>query len=229
VPSENRWEVPVSYAPTGSFTEAGDDRAGAIVFGEGLVEYEALPDESGRISRLGFTLLRCVGYLSREDLAMRPSGHAGPGLATPGAQCLGHHQFRLAFEPRAGRPANAYLFERAASFVAPPHVVPAIGAGGSLPSADTFLTLERRHGAVVLSACHHSEDEDALLVRLFNPDDTSASVRISTRRPLKKAHAVNFLEKPLAELPVRDGGVELESNPHRIITIRLAPAPAAKR
>jgi mannosylglycerate hydrolase len=229
VPADNRWEVPVSYAPTGSFTEAGDDRAGAIVFGEGLVEYEVLPDESGRTSHLGFTLLRCVGYLSREDLVMRPSGHAGPGLATPGAQCLGHHEFRLAFEPRTSPPSNRDLFERAASFVAPPHVVSAIGAGGSLPSIDTFLTIEPRQGAVVLSACHRSEDEDALLLRVFNPEASPASVRISTRRAMKKAFAVNFLEKKLAELPVRDSGVDIEGNPYRILTIRLAPERSSRK
>ena len=39
---------------------------------------------------LGLTLLRCVGWLSRDDLSTRYK-HAGPGLETPGAQCLGLH------------------------------------------------------------------------------------------------------------------------------------------
>ena len=153
VPSEVRNEVPVSYAPTISFTEAGGERSGAIVFGEGLMEYEALPADNGGGARLGLTLLRCVGYLSREDLVTRPSGHAGPGLPTPGAQCLGVHHFRAAFEPRADPPAASALFGRAASFVSPPHVVPAIGAGGALAPADTFFKLESVRGGAVLSDC----------------------------------------------------------------------------
>jgi hypothetical protein len=54
------------------------------------------------------TLIRAVGDLSRNDLATRPSGHAGPPVATPAAQCLGLQRFELAFEPHGPRrsPAN---------------------------------------------------------------------------------------------------------------------------
>ncbi len=146
VPAQVRMEVPVSYGPTASFTEAGTDQRGAVVFGEGLMEYEATLAGDGHGSRLGLTLLRCVGYLSREDLTMRPSGHAGPGLATPGAQCLGHHQFRLGFEPRQGPPSGATLFAKAASFMVPPHVVPAVGPGGTLAPVETFVKLDAMGG-----------------------------------------------------------------------------------
>ena len=215
-PAVSRWEVPVSYGPTGSFTEAGDDQAGAIVFGEGLVEYEALPDEQGRISRLGLTLLRAVGYLSRSDLVLRPSGHAGPGLATPGAQCLGRYEYRLAFEPRAEPPSNAALFERAASFVAPVHVVPAGGAGGTLPLTMSFLTMRSTSGAVVLSACHKSKDGDAVLIRVFNPDDEPATAawRRAAAGPDVR-DVVDFLERPQRELAVSDGAVTIEAGPIR--------------
>ena len=40
------------------------------------------------------TLIRAVGDLSRNDLATRPSGHAGPPVATPAAQCLGVQPLR---------------------------------------------------------------------------------------------------------------------------------------
>ena len=222
VPPTSRWEVPVSYGPTGSFTEAGDDRAGAIIFGDGLVEYEAQPDEHGRVSRLGLTLLRAVGYLSRNDLTLRPSGHAGPGLATPGAQCIGRHEFRLAFEPRAEPPSNATLFERAASFVAPVHVVPALGAGGPLAPNGTFLTLDTNGSGVVLSACHTSEDKDNLIVRVFNPDSEAASARVTARQQIRRAFAVDFLERPQQELSVEGGILTIPVPAHRIVTLQLS-------
>ena len=216
VPAASRWEVPVSYGPTGSFTEAGDDRVGAVVFGEGLVEYEALPDESGRVSRIGLTLIRAVGYLSRNDLALRPSGHAGPGLATPGAQCLGPATFRLAFEPRGEPPVNAALFARAASFVAPVHVVAAAGSGGALPAAGSFLTIRPAAGAVVLSACHKAADDDAIVVRVFNPDETPARIDVSMRDDAKRAELVDFLERPVESVNVDYGGATIDVGPHRI-------------
>jgi alpha-mannosidase len=221
VPTEIRNEVPVSYAPTISFTEAGGERSGAIVFGEGLMEYEALPGDNGTGPRLGLTLLRCVGYLSREDLVTRPSGHAGPGLATPGAQCPGVHRFRTAFEPRAGAPEASALFTRAGAFVAPPHVVPAVGTGGTLPSTGSFATVEMPRGAAVLSACQRATDRDSLLVRMFNPDQRPATVRLGVRGHIAHAFRVDFLENRLEELVVRNGVVDVPIGPHQIATIEL--------
>jgi alpha-mannosidase len=222
VPPASRWEVPVSYGPTGAFTEAGDDRSGAVLFGDGLVEYEAVPDADGHVSRLGLTLIRAVGYLSRSDLALRPSGHAGPGLATPGAQCLGPSSFRLAFEPRAARPSNAALFARAASFVAPPHVIAGGGSGATLPPTASFLTIRASSGAVVLSACHKAAEDDAILVRVFNPDDTPATIEISTRERIGQAQLVDFLERRQQPLPVVDGRVTIDVGPGRIVTTQLS-------
>jgi alpha-mannosidase len=220
VPEDVRVERPVNYGPTGSFTEAGSDEAGAIVFGEGLMEYEAYTNAGP--ARLGLTLLRCVGYLSREDLVTRPSGHAGPGLATPGAQCLGRHEFRAAFEPRQKPPTNAGLFACASSFVAPPQVVAASGAGGALVASGRFLAIDAAEGAVVLSACHRSEEGEHVQLRVFNPDPTPATMRVSLRGRLQSASRVDFLERPMEDLAVQDGAASVIVNGHGIATVVLA-------
>jgi len=221
VPVDVRNEVPVSYAPTISFTEAGGERAGAIVFGDGLMEYEVVQGDEGSQARLGLTLLRCVGFLSREDLVMRPSGHAGPGLPTPGAQCQGIHEFRAAFEPRGEAPRASALFARAASFVAPPRTVTGCGPGGTGPLTDTFVRLDTPRGAVVLSACQRAHDRESLVVRLFNPDDNPATVRLTRRAPIQEAFRLDFLESRLEDVPVRDGVAEMTVGPHRVATIEL--------
>ena len=56
----------------------------------GPFEYELLDD-----GHIAITLLRSVGWLSRDDLSNRP-GHAGPGIATPGGQLIGDHHLELA-------------------------------------------------------------------------------------------------------------------------------------
>jgi alpha-mannosidase len=218
-PEQVKMEVPVSYGPTGAFTEGGSGNAGAILFGEGLSEYEAVTDDDGRVSKLALTLLRCVGYLSREDLVMRPSGHAGPGLATPGAQCLGRHEFRVAFEPRGKTPSNGALFRRASSFIAPPLVVTAVGSGGRQPSQDTFLQIDAQQGDVVLSACHRAEDHDGILVRMFNADATPAAVRVALQKPVKTAAAVDFLERERDTLEIENGAVRAAVPPYGIVTL----------
>jgi alpha-mannosidase len=214
-PAEVRVEVPVSYGPTGGFTEAGGDTAGAIVFGEGLVEYEAYTDAPP--ARLALTLLRCVGFLSRDDLAMRPSGHAGPGLPTPGAQCLGRHQFRLGFEPRAKRPPASGLFARAGAFVAPPLVVPAVGGSGTLPPFDAFLAID---GRAVLSACHRAHDGDGTILRLFNPDATPTQMRVMRHGHGAEVIRVDFLERPRDGVAGRAAST-VEIAPHQIATFRM--------
>ena len=152
---------------------------------------------------------------------MRPSGHAGPGLPTPGAQCIGTHGFRIAFEPRAEPPAASALFGRAASFVAPPHVVPASGAGGSLPMTDAFVRFDRPRGAVVLSACGRAVERESLLLRVFNPDETPATVRLGMRGPIRQAFRVDLLENRIAELAVRNGVIDVPVGPHQIATVEF--------
>ena len=67
--------------------------AGSLgVAGRGLPEYEALAGANGQTNAIALTLLRCVGWLSRDDLTTRP-GHAGPALPVEDAQCLGEHHF----------------------------------------------------------------------------------------------------------------------------------------
>jgi mannosylglycerate hydrolase len=223
-PTAVRVEMPVSYAPTISFTEAGDATCGAIVFGEGLMEYEALTSDGTTGARLALTLLRAVGDLSRDDLVMRPSGHAGPGLPTPGAQCLGRHEFRLAFEPRGAPPPPSTLFARAAAFIAPPRMVPAMGArgAGGIPPTDSWLRLAHLRGHAVFSAVKRADDRNGLVVRLFNPDDTEATVRLRSSRSAAKAFLLNLLEERQEEVPVREGAVEMSLGPHRIATLEIA-------
>ncbi|HEX2185822.1 MAG TPA: hypothetical protein VHN78_09995, partial [Chloroflexota bacterium] len=73
------------------------DGSGLAVLARGLYEAAVRRPEDGGVD-LAPTLLRGVGWLSRDDLATRP-GHAGPPLPTPDAQCLGSHQWELALLP----------------------------------------------------------------------------------------------------------------------------------
>src|SRR5205085_5765051 len=62
-------EQEVSYHPHRAFVDVSDERGGLAILNRGLPEYEAEAAEDG--VWLGLTLLRCVGWLSRDDLATR--------------------------------------------------------------------------------------------------------------------------------------------------------------
>src|SRR4029453_16857603 len=84
-------EPPIPTQHTRGVVVAGS----AGVAGRGLPEYEALAGADGLTNAIALTLLRCVGWLSRDDLTTR-SGHAGPALPVEDAQCLGEHHFQYA-------------------------------------------------------------------------------------------------------------------------------------
>jgi alpha-mannosidase len=79
-------ERPALTAAQRAFTAIEQDGRGLLIAARGLPEYEHIRSDSE--STLALTLLRAVGWLSRDDLDCRP-GHAGPARATPGAQGIG--------------------------------------------------------------------------------------------------------------------------------------------
>jgi alpha-mannosidase len=107
---------------------------GTAVFHEGVVEYEVV---QGRA--LAVTLLRCVGILSAERLAVRPWA-AGPQTPTPEAQQVGETAFALGAWPGAPAGDRAALLAGWERFGLPLAEAPAAG-GGSLPRAASLLDL----------------------------------------------------------------------------------------
>ena len=242
VPDTIRNESPVSSMPMISMVDAGDAECGATVIGKGLMEYEIVSDprhnaepaehadqtssrSAGSALIVGpciaVTLIRAVGDLSRNDLATRPSGHAGPPVATPGAQCLGIQRFELAFEPHGPAPLAGELMASARAQNIPPRVTTARRPGGDGPLARSFFRLDRRAGEVVLSALKQAEDRSSTILRLFNPGDQDAAVVLSADRSIGQAFAVNFLEERQAAMPIENGGVELRLKGKQIQTIEL--------
>jgi alpha-mannosidase/mannosylglycerate hydrolase len=170
---------------------------------------------------IAVTLIRAVGDLSRNDLATRPSGHAGPPVATPAAQCLGLQRFELAFEPRAAAPLAGELIASARAHNIPPRVAIARVRGGTGPLTRSFLRVDRRAGDVVLSALKQAEDRSSTIVRLFNPGDRDADAVISVDAPIAQAFAVNFLEERQQPLTIGNGAIQLRLAPKQIQTIEL--------
>ncbi|GAB4312696.1 MAG: alpha-mannosidase [Promethearchaeota archaeon] len=197
LPDDANWSQPAQ--PTnhqGNFVDVTGERFGLSVLNRGLPEYEARVDEDGRVTLL-VTLLRCVGWLSRGDLTSRP-GNAGPDLATPGAQCLGKHEFHVSLRPHAPEEAEADLHRAALEFAAPPLVVvpgslrsrmrardkvffsgvaaftaPPAPCSDTLPEEFSFLEVEGRD--LVLTAVKRADDGTGLIVRVVNYSDQNAT------------------------------------------------------
>jgi alpha-mannosidase len=217
LPATIRNESPVSSMPMTSMVDAGDSETGATVIGKGLMEYEITDGEPA----IAMTLIRAVGDLSRNDLVTRPSGHAGPPVATPGAQCQGVQRFELAFEPHGPAPLATELLGSARAQNIRPIVTTARRPGGAGPLTRSYLRIDRRAGDVVLSALKRAEDRSSTIVRVFNPNDQAVSLVLRRDVPIAQAFAVNFLEERQEALAVENGGVNLSVAPKRIQTIEI--------
>jgi mannosylglycerate hydrolase len=221
VPAAIKNESPVSSAPMISVVDAGDDATGASVIARGLMEYEI----AGEPPAIALTLLRAVGDLSRNDLATRPSGHAGPPVATPAAQCLGRHRFEMAFEPHGPAPAPGALLASARAHNIPPRVAIARRAAATAPLTRSFLRIYPGDGDLVLSALKQAEDRGSIMVRLFNPGDEDAYATLNMETPVHEAFAVNFLEEHHGRMALEDGAIAVRLTPHQIQTIEIVREP----
>lgn len=200
VNTEDWIEQPVPTHPQKTFVDIHDDKIGLMVINRGLPEYEALWDEDGQVT-IALTLLRCVGWLSRDDFPCR-KGHAGPGLETPEAQCMGEHIFEYALVPHAGAWQN--VFGQAHAFNVPLRAVRTENHTGSLPPEQSLLILEG--DGLVLSAVKAAEAGDGLIIRFYNIMDEPVTARLRLSVPAKAAMLVNLAEEELEPLHLDNTG-----------------------
>lgn len=211
-------EHPTGSSHMGEFVDISDGVSGLMIAGRGLPEYEVVLLEEGPCIQL--TLLRAVGWLSRDDLGTR-QGAAGPFLPTPGAQLLGSHTFDYAVIPHPDDWRRAA--EQARWFTRPMLAQWTGSHPGAIPPETSFLRLSPAD--LVLSAVKptHSQGSD-IIVRLFNPTEEPLTGQLTSLFPLASAQATQLDEREGVALPLEDGSrVPLSVAPHQIVTLRLRP------
>lgn len=171
---------------------------GLMVSNVGLPEAEAVQSEDGTWA-LAITLVRAVGWLSRDDLRTRGGG-AGPHFPTPDAQCQGEQRFAYAFAPYRDHWMSAQPHAYAA--VTP---VRTMGFGGEqavlagdrkLPTAWLSLGDDR----LVVSAVKRAEAGDGVIVRLYNPTERAIETSLTIGLPHRGIALANMAEEAIREL-----------------------------
>jgi alpha-mannosidase len=190
---------------------------GLAVIADGLPEVAPHQTADG-VAVLQLTLLRCVGWLSRDDFPTRRQTNAGPTLATPDAQCLGSHEFRYALAPLAG--GDDRLRWRAREFLNPPLCRQGVLAG----ARDGGSLLEIDNPAVAVSALRVHPRRDTLVVRLWNQTAAAQRARLVTGQPLAAVWSLDLLDErqqPLVSSMVSAREATVDLAPHRIVTVEL--------
>ncbi|TMC45986.1 MAG: hypothetical protein E6J25_01185 [Chloroflexi bacterium] len=202
-------EVELPTFPMWSFVDVSDGRAGVALIADGLHEYEVLP---GPPQELTLTLLRSVGWLSRDDLVTR-TGHAGPAIETPGAQVPGRHRFRFSLFFHAGGWEEAGVWRAAESVRLP--LVP--GRGAAAGTAPPVIELDP--DSIQMTALVPRPGGYEL--RFLNASAASRDARV--RLQPQPAHvAVITLGGDVREPLLPNGGVYSRPvRPWEIVTLRV--------
>ncbi len=214
-PNGKGWiEQPSNTHPQKSFMAVETNGAGIAIFNRGLPEYEVTEDGTAFL-----TLLRGVGWLSRDDLATR-RGHAGPAYETPDAQCLGRQRFEFGLYTYTGTWEQARVWREAHAFSAPLIGTRLIEAGrGKLPSECSLLTVDSAD--IALSCVKRAEDGTGIIIRVYNPTSHPTAGAIRPAWKIIRAESVGLDEAGTEEIAISPSGVPVALASGEIKTIKL--------
>lgn len=209
-------EVASRQHPMGDWVSVDAAGRGLTIATRGLPEYEVLEDGTGTVA---VTLLRAVGWLSRDDTLQR-SGGAGPGQPTPDAQCLGPNRVAYAIVPHASDWLTAEAYRTASGYLHPLYGTVTDHHAGSRPGTQGLIHLTAGH-TFEFSACKKADHTDSLILRFWNVAGRPTATRLSATVPLGAASLVDLREEWVRDLPVMDNGIDLQAGPHEIVTVAL--------
>ncbi|MGC1397375.1 glycoside hydrolase family 38 C-terminal domain-containing protein, partial [Candidatus Binatus sp.] len=216
-PSEPRGTEDIyPTVPHRTFTAVeGADFSAALV-SRGILEVEARPESAG--STILLTLLRCVGWLSRSDLATRRGG-AGPELTTPDAQEPGAHRFEFAVATFRGSYLDGGLIQRVEAYTSPPRVF----VGRRDDSASAVSLLSCNNSQVIFSTARPLARAGSYKVRAYSASPTPEGARFAFAAS-GSARIVDLAGRSVKRAGLkrsRDGSITLELKPFEIVTFEV--------
>jgi len=212
--STEKWvEQPHPETHQGAFTDISNGKIGLIIANRGLPEVEAL--NNGEYTEISLTLLRAVGWLSRDDMPVR-QGHAGPGIETPGGQVQGKSVFGYSIIPHAGGWSEAC--QQAYAFQTELRAIETEIHPGEIPAQGSFVSSSPE--SFNISAIKAAENGKGWLVRGYNISSDTIQLGLKPLHRFPHAALVNLAEEELSQLPVaNDGSVTISAAGYKIISV----------
>jgi alpha-mannosidase len=190
----NSWEAAKFEVPALRWADLGDGQHGLSLINESKYGYDA----KGNVLRL--SLLR------------------SPTWPDPEAD-RGHHQFSYSLYPHSGDWKQALTVRRGYEFNYPLRAFQVESHEGSLPPQHSFVVVAGDN--VVLTALKKTEDNDALLIRLYEWAGKTADVQITLPKGASSASLTNLMEKSESakRLSVTKHQVTVPVHPYEIVSV----------
>jgi mannosylglycerate hydrolase len=206
--------------PHRTFTAVEGAEFSAALASRGILEVEARPEPEGATTIL-LTLLRCVGWLSRSDLATRRGG-AGPELETPDAQELGAHRFEFAVATFRGSYLESGILQCVEAYTSPPRI---FSGRRDDRDAGSALLLSCNNSRVIFSTARPLARANSYKVRVYSASPTTEIARF-TFSASGRARLVDLAGRPVKRAGLkrsRDGAITLELKPFELVTFEVHP------
>ena len=130
----------------------------------------------------------------------------------------GDHHFTYALMPHGGDFRVAGVIAAAEDLNAPLRIV-----SGSFAGAERRSLVEVDALQVIVETIKRAEDSDAVIVRLYEAWGGSCHAQVRTTLTASRAYLCDLLERNVEEVTIREGVVELDLTPFKILTLKLEP------
>ncbi|MEZ8360611.1 mannosylglycerate hydrolase [Vibrio splendidus] len=211
---EEKWkEAPVPVYQLMNFAALENGNAGMAIMSNGLREFEVIASQGDENrDTFALTLFRGIGVLGKEELLLRPGRPSGIKIPTPDSQVRGKLVCEFTLCGFSGNHIDANVMAQARDNVTQiecynkiPYNAMKLNVGEqNLPMS--FSLLSKQQAGAVLSVLKKAEDEDALIMRVYNPAETgSVSDSISFTQTVSSWKETSMDER------VREGDVAIET------------------
>ncbi len=211
-------QAPPGTYPQQSFSLIQNAGRGLAVVNRGLPEIQATRSESGEVT-LSLTLLRAVGWLSRDDFETRRCQNAGPTLHTPEAQCPGEQCFQYAVVPFAGDYVAADIMGISRRYRVPVLSIQGVEDGSVVGGEGLF---NKSTQLTCVSAVKKHEMRDSLVVRLYNITEQRVDETLQFGVDMVAAWQLNLLEERGSRIDLKSTReLSISLGPHEIVTVEV--------
>lgn len=133
---------------------------------------------------------------------------------------MGHHVFTYSLFPHAGSPQEGGAIEEAYWLNSPPRTLrlPA-GRPAEQDTEGKFFWVDR--DGVIIETVKKAEDEEAIVVRLYEAYNSRGEVTVTTSLPVREAVLCDLLERDLQPLPMENGSFTIQIQPFEVVTVKL--------
>ncbi|WP_372385029.1 mannosylglycerate hydrolase [Vibrio sp. BS-M-Sm-2] len=211
---EEKWkEAPVPVYQLMNFAALENGNAGMAIMSNGLREFEVIASQGDENrDTFALTLFRGIGVLGKEELLLRPGRPSGIKIPTPDSQVRGKLVCEFTLCGFSGNHIDANIMAQSRDNVTQiecynkiPYNAMKLNVGEqNLPMS--FSLLSKQQSGAVLSVLKKAEDEDALIMRVYNPAETgSVSDSISFNQ------AVSSWKETSMDERVREGDLATET------------------